>query len=355
MIDTARHRGSVHRADPRQCAFARTDPAHAAALSRRGLLVALAAAGGIAPSAASDKRRPARIGIVAAGSPEQANANIRAFLDGLRDDGLEEGRDVVLEVRWARGVAAAIQALSAELAALPVDVFVASNNNIIAASQRATRTTPIVMVLGFEPVTAGFIQSYAQPGGNITGLTNAPGPSMDGKMLALLTELLPRVATVGLLAQAGVGADGNSIDEAARALRLRIVRAPPVTDAGDLAAAVAKLEQTGAQALYVFGGALIYAQRQRVAELALQHRLPGIHFSADYVRAGGLLSYGTDLRAQYRRAAWYVSRILGGARPAELPVEQPARFEMALNLATARALGITVPNSLLVRADEVIG
>lgn len=321
---------------------------------RRQLAVALAAAVG-SPAVVGDRRRPARVGIVAAGAPEPANPNIRAFVDGLRDHGLEEGRDVALEVRWARGAATAIPALAAELAAVPVDVILAGNNNVTAAARSASATTPIVMVLGVEPVAAGFIQSYARPGGSITGLTNFPGTAMDGKMLALLKELLPRLATVGVLAQAGVGTDGSSIDDAARELRLRVVRAAPVAGAGDLAGALTMLKQAGVQALYVVGGALIYAQRQQVAEMSLQHRLPGIHFSADYVRAGGLLSYGPDLRAQYRRAAWYVSRILAGARPAELPVEQPARFELALNLGTARALGIVVPNSLLVRVDEVIG
>jgi putative tryptophan/tyrosine transport system substrate-binding protein len=331
------------------------DPAQAAGLNRRCLLLALAAAVGTSPAAASDRRRPARIGIVAAGSPEPANANIRAFLDALREAGLEEGRDVVLDIRWARGVASSMPELTTELVMLPVDVILASNNNVTAAAQRATRTTPIVMVLGVEPVAAGFIQSYARPGGNITGLTNLTGTSMNGKMLALLKELLPRLVTIGILNQAGVGTEDSSLDDAARDLRLGVVRTLPVNDAGEIPAAIAALKQAGAQALYVVGGALIYSQRQKVVELSLQHRLPGIHFSADYVRAGGLISYGTDLRAQYRRAASYVSRILAGARPAELPVEQPARFEMAINLATARALGIVVPNSLLLRVDEVIG
>jgi putative ABC transport system substrate-binding protein len=324
-------------------------------LNRRRLMLLLAAVAGAPPAVATERRRPARIGIVASGAPDPANANIRAFADGLRELGLDEGRDFVLEVRWARGVASAMPALAAELAALPVDVFLTGNNDNTATAQRVAGSTPIVMALGVEPVAAGFIQSYARPGGNISGLTNLTGSSMHGKMLALLKELLPQVAMIGLLVQAGVSPEGSSIDDAARELRLRIVRVPPVNDTGEVATTISALKQAGAQALYVVGGALIYGQRQRVAELSLQHRLPGIHFSADYVRAGGLLSYGTDLRAQYRRAAWYVSRIFAGVQPAALPVEQPARFEMALNLATARALGVVVPNSLLIRADEVIG
>jgi putative ABC transport system substrate-binding protein len=305
------------------------------------------------PGVARAQRRP-RIGVIATGAPEPANPNIQALAEGLREQGYEEGRHVVVDVRWAGGSVAAIPALAAELVALPVDVIVASNNNVIAAAQRATSTIPIVMVVAVEPVRAGFVDSFARPGRHITGLTNTPGAPIDGKMLGLLKELVPQAASVGVLVQKGLGFDRASVEEAARLLDLRLHFPPEVSVPEEIDAAFEAMKRAGAQAVYVLGGALVYAQRQRLAELESRYRLPGMHFSADYVRAGGLISYGTDLRAQYRRAAWYVARILQGARPAELPVEQPARFEMAINLKTARALGLTVPPSMLLRADEVI-
>lgn len=211
------------------------------------------------------------------------------------------------------------------------------------------------MVLGIDPVRHGFIESYARPGGRITGLTNAVGAEVNGKLLGMLKEVLPQAAVVGVLVQQGVGYDRDLTEEAARRLRLRLFHAPEVQRAADIEPAFEAMRQAGAQALFVVGGAVIYVERLRVVELASsRHRLPAIHFSADYVRAGGLLSYGTDLVAQFRRAGYYVARILQGVKPADLPVEQPVRFEMAINLKIAKALGLVIPQALLLRADEVI-
>ncbi len=302
---------------------------------------------------AAQAPRP-RVGFIAIGAPDPAHPLRRAFADALGEQGFVDGRNVSFEIRWAGGSVAALPALAAELAALPVDVIVASNNNLVEVARQASATIPIVMVLGIDPVRHGFIESYARPGGRITGLTNAVGAEVNGKMLGLLKEVLPQAAVVGVLVQQGVGYDRDLTEEAAQRLRLRLFHAPEVQRAADIEPAFEAMRQAGAQAVFVVGGAVVYAERLRVAELALRHRLPAIHFSADYVRAGGLLSYGTDRVAQYRRAAHFVARILQGMKPADLPVEQPVRFEMALNLTTANALGLAIPQSLLLRADEVI-
>jgi putative ABC transport system substrate-binding protein len=271
----------------------------------------------------------------------------------LREHGLVEGSNLESVFRWARSVDA-LPAMATELAELPVDVILAGNNTAIAAAQRATATIPIVMVLGVDPVRQGFVESFARPGRNITGLTNDPGQDMHGKMLGLLKELVPAASLIGVLVQQGVGFDRTAVEEGARRLNLQLHYLPELRQPQELGPAFEAMKSARVQAVYVIGGAFIYQLRQSVAQLALQHRIPSMHFSADYVRAGALVSYGTDLRAQYRRAAWYVARILDGATPGELPVEQPTRFETAINLRTAKALELVVAPSLLMRADEVV-
>jgi putative ABC transport system substrate-binding protein len=317
--------------------------------------LAIAAGGALlaSPFALRAQPRP-RVGFIATGTPDPGNPNIRAFFEGLRAQGFEEGRNLDVEMRWAGGAVAAIPGLAAELAALPVDVIVAGNNNVIAAALQATKTVPIVMVLAWDPVRAGFVDSYARPGRNVTGLTSEADPAVIGKMLALLKQAVPAATSVGLLAQHGLNLNRTPAEQAARALGLQLRWATDVRTAEDIEPTIAALQRAGAQALFVWGGALIFIHRARVVEAEMRHRLPAMHFSAEYVRAGGLMSYGFDLMAQYRRAAWYTARILNGARPADLPVEQPARFGLAINLKTARALGLTLTQSLLLQADEVV-
>ncbi len=317
--------------------------------------VALAVSSGLLDKdvRAQQQGRVARIGNLAVGAPETSTAGIQALEEGLREQGLIEGRNVELIYRWAKSVDA-LPGLASELVRLQVDVIMASNNTVIAAAQRATARIPIVMILGIDPVRNGFIETFARPGRNITGLTNDPGQAIHGKMLSLLRELVPAVSVIGVLAQHGVGFDREAVDQAGRQLNFQMHYAPEVRQSEDIAPAFEWIKRAGAQAVYVIGGSTIFQNRQAVAELALRHRLAGIHFAAEYVRAGALVSYGTDLRAQIRRSAFYVARILNGAKPSELPVEQPAKFEMAINVTTAKALGLVVSPSLLLRADEVI-
>lgn len=295
-----------------------------------------------------------RIGQLGVGGPEGQSAILQAIDAGYRDVGLVEGRNVEIVQRWARGSLDALPALAAELVALPVDVITAATNPSIAAAQRATSTIPIVMVLGVDPVGNGFVESLARPGGNITGLTNDAGQTMHGKMLALLKQFVPAASVIGVLVQQGVGTDRVALEAAARQLKLQLRHAPEVRQPEDIGPTVEALKGGRAQALYVIGGSYIYQNRKTVADLALQHRLPAIFFSSDFVRAGGLVSYGTDLPAQFRRSGWYVAQIFHGAKAAELPVQQPVRFVTTINLKTARALGIVVPQSLMLGADEVI-
>jgi putative ABC transport system substrate-binding protein len=279
---------------------------------------------------------------------------IRALVDGLREQGLVDGQTMQLELRWAGDRIEALPALAAELAALPVDVIVTGNNIVTLAAKAATATIPIVMVVGVDPVRAGLIDSFARPGRNVTGMTNEPGQQIFGKMLQLLKEAAPRAERIGVLAQESLGYDRAALADAAARLSLRLLTTPELRLPADLETVFDAMRSDGAQAYVAPGGGIIYSAREQVAALALRHRLPGMHFSADYVRAGGLMSYGTDLPAQWRRAAWYVARILAGAKPAELAVEQPARFETAINLRTARALELQLPQRLLLQATEVI-
>ena len=321
-----------------------------------GAALALSAAAGLlfGSRRAQAQGRPFRLGILGLGVPEGSTAILQAFDQGLRENGLIEGRNLETKARWAGNSLDALPAMAAELAAHPVDAILAGNNNVIAAAQAVTSTIPIVMVLAVDPVRNGFIDSFARPGRNITGLTNDLGFGIHGKMLELLKQLAPAASVIGILVQQGVGIDRVALDAAAQQLNLQLRHSLEVRRPEDVALAIEALKGAGSQALYVLGGGIIFQNRQSVIDLSLRHRLPGMFFAAEYPRAGGLASYGIDLRAQYRRAAWYVGRLLNGAKAAELPVEQPARFETVINLRTARALGLVVPRNLLLRADEVI-
>jgi len=259
----------------------------------------------------------------------------------------------VFERRYADGRLERLPDLAAELVRLRVDVIVTGTNIHVAAAQRATATIPIVMVAAEDPVGAGFIASLARPGGNITGLSSDASREIQAKNLALLKEIAPRLSRVGLLGQV-LSQDGfAALEAAARQLNVTLevvdIRSPDDFE-GAFAAMVGK--QVGA--VIVGGGPLTYMRRQQIADLALKHRLPAIQVLNEFAQAGLLMSYGPNLPDMYRRAARYVDKILRGAMPADLPVEQPTKFELVINLRTAKALGLTIPQSLLLRADEVI-
>jgi putative ABC transport system substrate-binding protein len=299
-----------------------------------------------------------RIGYV--GLNSGANPHLReAFRRGLRDLGYVEGRNVVIEYRDAEGKPGRLSALAAELVALRVDVIVTGGGTPTAlAAKQATKTIPIVFASAPDPVTDGLVTSLARPGGNVTGSSNLT-PELVGKCLEQLKQAAPGVSRVAVLWQPGVQGErtdkemlkGAEVAARALAVRLQLVEA---RSPADFDRAFSDMTRTRAGALTVLGSAMFFSERTRLVDLAAKNRLPAVYTSRDIVDAGGLMSYGPDLADSFRRAATYVDKILKGAKPADLPVEQPTKFELVINLKTAKALGLTIPPSLLGRADEVI-
>ena len=302
---------------------------------------------------AQQKDKVYRIGVLAATPPE--TQRWRPFHESLRQLGYVAGQNVVFEWRLSGGKAERFPDLAAELARLKVDVIVAGDNPAIAAAQKATTTIPIVMIVAMDPVASGFAQSLARPGGNITGLT-VQGTDMQGKILQILKEALPTVSRVGILwvpSESGREVQAKEAEAAARALRLqpRLVEA---RDQAELEKSFALMAREKLDAIQIHSSQLTFAHRVRIAELAVKNRLPSIGPPLWYVDAGGLLSYGARDSDQFDRAAHYVAKILNGASPGDLPIAQPTRFELNINLKTAKALRLTVPRTLILQADRVI-
>jgi putative tryptophan/tyrosine transport system substrate-binding protein len=281
-----------------------------------------------------------------------------AFRQGLRDLGYVEGRNLVIEYRDAEGKAERLPALAAELVALKVDVILAAGTPAALATKQATRTLPIVFTAIADPVTSRLVTSLAQPGGNVTGLS-VLAPELVGKCLEQLKQAVPGVSRVAVLWQPGGHGERTDkdtlegADVAARALgvRLQFVEAK---GPADIDRTFSDMTRARAGALTVLGGGMFFGVRRRLVDLAAKNRLPAVYPWRDFVDAGGLMSYGANLADLYRRAATYVDKILKGAKPADLPVEQPTKFELVINLKTAKALGLTIPPSVLGRADEII-
>jgi putative ABC transport system substrate-binding protein len=287
---------------------------------------------------------------VVAGSPL-----FEAFREGLRELGWIEGRNLTLEVRAADGRYGRLPGLAAELVRLGVDVIFASSTPAAVAAKRATAVLPIVIGRVADPVGSGLVTSLAHPGGNITGWTHQ-GLELRVKYLDFLKEAVPAARRVGILWNPANPVHGPSlrhIDPTAKALGVEL-HPVGVRSGDELDDAFRALARERVQALVVFQDGLFLAQGRRIVALAGRERVPAIYGATELVRAGGLMGYGVDLRAMYRRGSVFVDRILKGARPADLPVEQPTRFELVINLRTAQELGLTMPPSLLARADEVI-
>jgi len=295
--------------------------------------------------------RNPRIGILRPGSPP--DPLLDAFRQGLRELGYEEGRNIRIEYRWAEGRDERLPGLAADLVRLKVDVIVAGAGAVEAA-KHATTTIPIVMPVSGDPVSAGLVASLARPGGNITGLTSLSG-ELPGKWMELLKETVPQVSLLAVLWDpASDPSQVKTSEAAARSLGVRL-HVLTVGRTGGFEPALADARNNDAGALSVLGSPFFYVHRTRLVELAAKHRLPTIYAQREFVvGSGGLMSYGTDFHHQFRRAANYVDKILKGAKPADLPVEQPTKFELVINLKTAKALGLTIPQSILMRADELI-
>jgi putative ABC transport system substrate-binding protein len=299
-----------------------------------------------------------RVGTLFSASREDAAPRIAALELGLASLGYVAGHNIVFVHRYADDAKLTrVAELAAELVQAGVDVVVTATNPTTAAMMKATSTVPIVMAVGVDPVSAGLVAGITRPGGNVTGLTFDVDPTqLASKRLEILKELVPSLTRTAVLWNPTYGPGGlrfKGTEAAGRKLGIAIISAR-VTEPGELERAFAELKRARAQALIVMSDPMTVGQRKRIAELAASHRLPAIYALREFVEAGGLSSYATSLVDQYRRAARYVDRILKGAKPADLPLEQPTAFELVINMKTAKTLGLTIPQSLLLRADQVI-
>ena len=312
----------------------------------------------VAPFAAEAQQAPgiAKIGLLSVTTPAVLAPSIEAFRHALRERGHLEGRTFVLEIRYAEGRSDRLPGLARELIGRKVGVILATSDVVIAAVKRETQTIPIVMVISTDPVGTGFAASLARPGGNITGLTNISS-ELSGKRLGLLREAVPGLSRVAALWNPelrGSLLDYKETEGMARSLHLEL-QSVEVSRTEDLDGAFSAITNQRAQALVLAGTNPIgFMNRGTLVAFAQRNRLPVMYPTREFVDAGGLMSYGPSLPDLFRHAAIYVDRILRGAKPADLPIEQPTKFELVINLKTAKALGLTIPQSLLLRADEVI-
>ena len=311
------------------------------------------------PVEAQQPKKVPLIGYFSSTDPATESARAETIRLALRERGYIEGQNLAIEYRYAEGNRVRLPELAAELVRLKVDIIVvAGGGNWVEAAKNATKTIPIVMVgVGVDPVKAGLVESLARPGGNVTGITNL-NTELGGKRLELFKEAVPKLARVAVLYDPGTLASVPELKEvlpvAARALGLT-VQSWEVRDADGLEKVFAALNQQRPDGLYVMGGSpRMTANQKRTVGFALKSRLPSMYSYREAVDAGGLIYYGADLADSHRRVAYYVDRILKGAKPADLPVEQPTKFEMVINLKTAKQIGVTIPQSMLYRADMVI-
>ncbi len=298
-----------------------------------------------------------RIGLLGGYSPTSKEASHlwEGFFQGLRELGYVEGQNILIEGRWYGDQNERLPALAAELVRLKVDVIVAGTPPAPEAAQRATSTIPIVMLIHQDPVGSGLVASLARPGRNVTGLSTL-APELVGKRLQLLKEVVPGISRVAVLSDPTIPTQALELREAevaARSLKVQLqvlqARAP-----SDFASAFSAMTKDRAGALIALTGNMFFAHRTRIVELAAQSRLPAMYAQKEFAEAGGLMAYGVNTRENFRRVATYVDKILKGAKPGDLPIEQPNKFDLVINLKTAKALGLTIPQSVLTRADQIV-
>jgi putative tryptophan/tyrosine transport system substrate-binding protein len=306
------------------------------------------------PAFAQQPKKIPRIGFLMPGSRATYSMRIEAFRNGLRELGYTEGQNIAIEWRFVEGKSDRLAGLAADLVRSKVDVIMTSTTPVTQAALQATRTIPIVMAASADPVGTGLVASLARPGGNITGLSML-GPDSDGKALEILEETLPKVTRIAFLwdpANAGMASRLRTLEIVAQTLRLQI-QSLEVRTSSELESTLESVISNRAGALFVPAG-LASVYRKRIIEFATKKRLPAMYNDGESAEAGGLMSYGVYLPALFHRAAVYVDKILKGAKPADLPVEQPTKFELVINLKTAKQIGLTIPPNVLARADRVI-
>ena len=320
-------------------------------------VVLLLLSASLGTAAAQPPAKVPRVGYLNPGSSADLmrQRRLEAFRQGLSELGYVEGQNIAIESRWAEGKLDRYRALAADLVRLKVDVIVAVGGGATKAAQEATRTIPIVMSVVQDPVGSGLVASLARPGGNVTGIT-AMTPDLVGKQLDLLKEVVPRIARVALLGNPTNPASAPLLREAeaaARALGVRL-QTLDARNPQEIDSAFAAMTRERAGALVILADGIFTNQRRQIAELAMKKRLPTISFVPEYAEAGGLMVYSTNFLDLERRSATYVVKILKGAKPADLPIEQPTKLELVINLRAAKAIGLTIPPSLLLRADQII-
>jgi putative ABC transport system substrate-binding protein len=294
-----------------------------------------------------------RVGILSPTSASLSSSNTNAFLKGMRELGYIEGRNLIVEGRFADGKLERLPGLAAELVQLKVDVIVVQSSPAISAAQKATTTIPIVMTSAGDPVRSGFVKSLARPGGNITGLSIMSGDT-GAKLLELLRSVVPKLSRVAVLTPSAThGAISQSVQATAQKAGVKTLVAEASTPQ-EIENAFSTMVREKADAVIVGSPSVFGQQHRQIAELALKYRMPSMFQDRVTVENGGLISYGQKITDFYERSATYVDKILKGAKPGDLPVEQPVSFELVVNLKTAKALGLTIPQTILVRADEVI-
>jgi putative tryptophan/tyrosine transport system substrate-binding protein len=296
-----------------------------------------------------------RIGFLSTTSPSNVPTRLEAFRQGLRDLGYVEGKNIVIEYRYAEGNIDRLPTLLDELVRLKVDVIVASGPSPTRAAKKATATIPIVMTWDYDPVGNGYVASLARPGGNITGLSTL-APEISGKQLELLKEIVPKLSRVAVLGTSTVPGNAEALratELAAEALKVQL-QYLDVLDPKDIETVFQAARKGRADAVLALASRVLLTDRTQVAELAVKSRLPAIYGEREHVEAGGLMTYGVSISDLFRRAATYVDKILKGAKPAHLPVEQPTKFEFVINLKAAKQIGLTIPPNVLARADKVI-
>ena len=325
-------------------------------MRRRDLIILGGAVVALPLAARAQHKAVPVIGFLSGTSPSPAAPSVAAFHRGLGETGYVEGQNVTFEYRWAEDRDDRLPELAADLVRRKADVIVATGGlNPVRAAKKATSTIPIVFTAGSDPVVTGLVASFARPGGNLTGISFL-GAELNPKRLELLSELLPQASVIALL----VNPNNESaepvrrdVQEAARAKSVQLVVVTAAAE-GEIDLAFASLVEARAGALVLGGGPLFYGRREQLVTLAARHSVPVIYYRREFVAEGGLMSYGASLTDAYRLAGIYAARILKGEKPADLPVQQSTKFELVINLKTAKALGLIVPQSLLARADEII-
>jgi putative ABC transport system substrate-binding protein len=307
------------------------------------------------PAEAQQPTKVPRIGFLSATSPSAIAARVEGFRRGLRELGYVEGKNIVIEWRYAEGRLERLTELAAELAGLKVEVIVSAGPPPTRAAKGATAIIPIVMAFDTDPVGNQFVASLSRPGGNITGLS-ALFPELGGKSLEILSDVIPklsRVAVIGTSSSPTYTPMMRELELASQALKLELTYRD-VLKSQDIDMAFRAVHKRRAQAVLTLGSPILDSERARLAQLAAEYQLPAIYPQIEYAEAGGLMYYGANMPELFRRAATYVDKILKGTKPADLPIEQPTKFELVINLKTAKQIGLTIPPNVLARADKVI-